>query len=61
MEVEIYVMGFGKVYIFGFVFRVENLNILCYLVEFWMIEFEVVFNDFDVNMDFVEDFIKYVI
>lgn len=42
-NVEIYCIVMFKVYIFGFMFCVENLNMFCYFVEFWMIEFEVVF------------------
>lgn len=50
----------SKVYIFGFIFCVENLNIICYLVEFWMVEFEFVFVILVDNVKLVEDMLKYV-
>lgn len=34
---------------------------ICYFLEFWMIELEVVFFDLDNDMDLVEDFVKYLI
>lgn len=55
------VFFFRNVYIFGFIFRVENFYIGRYVLEFWMIELEIVFVDFEDNMEFVEDMIKYVI
>lgn len=61
LQAEIGVLALGKVYIFGFIFCVENFNIFCYLAEFWMIELEVVFYDIFDNMDLVEDFCKYFI
>lgn len=36
-------MVFGKVFLFGLIFCVEKLKICCYLIEFWMIELEMVF------------------
>lgn len=60
MNGEIYVLVMLKIYIFGFIFCVENLNIFCYLVEFWMVEFEVVFVDLEDIVKFVENMFKYV-
>lgn len=59
-NVEIYCMVMFKVYIFGLMFCVENLNMFCYFVEFWMIEFEVVFVELKDVVQFVEDMLKYV-
>lgn len=36
-------MVYGKVFLFGLIFRVEKLKICRYLIEFWMIEGEMVF------------------
>lgn len=60
MNVEVYVLVFCDVYIFGFIFCVENLNIICYVVEFWMVEFEIVFVELGDVMNFIEDMLKYV-
>lgn len=40
-----YVCVLSNVYMFGLMFRVENLYMMRYLVEFWMIELEIVFVD----------------
>lgn len=54
------VIVLSNVYMFGLIFRVENFNIFWYLVEFWMIEFEMVFCDLEGDMDLVEEFLKYI-
>ena len=61
LEAEAYAMGLGKVYTFGPTFRAENSNTSRHLAEFWMIEPEMAFYDFNANMDLAEDFIKNVI
>jgi asparaginyl-tRNA synthetase len=52
-------MALGQIYTFGPTLE-QKFN-TSYLVEFWMIEPEVAFNDLDDNMDLAEDFIQYVI
>lgn len=57
---EIYVCVLFKIYIFGLIFCVENFNISCYLVEFWMLELEVVFVNLNDIVGLVEVMLKYV-
>lgn len=52
------VIVFSNVYMFGLIFWVENFNIFWYLVEFWMVELEMVFCDLEGDMDLVEEFLK---
>ncbi len=54
-------MAFGKVYVFGPVFRAEKSKTRKHLTEFWMLEPEVAFIDLDQNMDLIEDFLTEVI
>lgn len=59
-NVEVYCLVLSKVYMFGLIFCVENFNIICYLVEFWMIELEIVFVDLVEDVCLVEQFLKYL-
>jgi len=54
-------MAFGKIYVFGPVFRAEKSKTRKHLTEFWMIEPEVAFMDLDQNMDLIEDFLSVVV
>lgn len=54
-------MAMGKVYTFGPTFRAEKSNTPRHLSEFWMIEPEMAFYDLDMNMDLIEEFIRYVV
>ncbi len=54
-------MAFGKIYVFGPVFRAEKSKTRKHLTEFWMLEPEVAFIDLDQNMDLIEDFLSEVI
>ncbi|MBM3328841.1 MAG: asparagine--tRNA ligase [Calditrichaeota bacterium] len=54
-------MAFGKVYVFGPVFRAEKSKTRKHLTEFWMIEPEVAFLDLDQDMDLIEDFLVEVV
>lgn len=60
LNVEVYCLVLSKVYIFGLIFCVENSYIICYLVEFWMIELEIVFVDLVEDVCLVEEFLKYL-
>lgn len=51
----------GKVYCFGPTFRAEKSKTRRHLIEFWMVEPEVAFNDMYDNMDLAEEFVEYVI
>ncbi|MCX7835220.1 MAG: asparagine--tRNA ligase [bacterium] len=49
-------MAFNKVYCFGPAFRAEKSKTRRHLTEFWMVEPEVAFLDFDGVMNLIEDF-----
>ena len=51
----------GKVYCFGPTFRAEKSKTRRHLIEFWMVEPEVAFNDLYDNMELAEQFIEYVV
>lgn len=51
----------GKVYCFGPTFRAEKSKTRRHLIEFWMVEPEVAFNDMYDNMDLAEAFVEYIV
>ncbi len=51
----------GKVYCFGPTFRAEKSKTRRHLIEFWMVEPEVAFNDMYDNMDLSEEFVEYIV
>lgn len=51
----------GKVYCFGPTFRAEKSKTRRHLIEFWMVEPEVAFNDLWDNMELAEQFVEYVV
>lgn len=61
LEGELGALSLGQIYTFGPTFRAENSNTPRHLAEFWMIEPEVAFYDLNDNMEFAEDFLKYLI
>ena len=61
LEGELGALSMGQIYTFGPTFRAENSNTPRHLAEFWMIEPEVAFYDLVDNMEFAEDFLKYLI
>ena len=61
LEGELGALSMGQIYTFGPTFRAENSNTPRHLAEFWMIEPEVAFYDLNDNMEFAEDFLKYLI
>ena len=61
LEGELGALSLSQIYTFGPTFRAENSNTPRHLAEFWMIEPEVAFYDLNDNMDFAEDFLKYLI
>lgn len=58
---EAMAMGFGKVYTFGPTFRAEKSVTPRHLSEFWMIEPEMAFCDLEMDMQLIEEFIKYIV
>ena len=61
LEAEDYALAFGDVYTFGPTFRAELSNTPRHAAEFWMLEPEMAFADYNQAMDVAEDMIKYVI
>lgn len=53
--------AFGKVYCFGPTFRAEKSKTRRHLIEFWMIEPEVAFNDMYDNMELAEQYVEYIV
>ena len=53
--------AFGKVYCFGPTFRAEKSKTRRHLTEFWMVEPEVAFLDFDGLQQLAEEFIEYIV
>jgi len=53
--------AFGKVYCFGPTFRAEKSKTRRHLMEFWMIEPEVAFMEFEELQDFAEEFVEYIV
>ena len=61
LEGEVFAMAFSNIYTFGPTFRAENSNTPRHASEFWMIEPEMAFYDLKDNMNFAEEFVKYLI
>lgn len=53
--------AFGKAYCFGPTFRAEKSKTRRHLIEFWMVEPEVAFNDIYDNMELAEQFVEYIV
>src|SRR6184192_3555483 len=53
--------AFGKVYCFGPTFRAEKSKTRRHLMEFWMVEPEVAFLEFDGLQDLAEEFIESIV
>jgi asparaginyl-tRNA synthetase len=51
--------AFGKVYCFGPTFRAEKSKTRRHLMEFWMVEPEVAFLEFDGLQELAEEFVAY--
>ena len=60
LHVEPFAHSFKRVYTFGPTFRAENSNTSRHLAEFWMIEPEISFINFNELMDNMEHYLKYV-
>ena len=55
------IMGFGKVYDFGPVFRAEKSKTRHHLSELWMMDAEMAFHDQAMNMDVQERMVKRIV
>jgi asparaginyl-tRNA synthetase len=53
--------AFGKVYCFGPTFRAEKSKTRRHLTEFWMVEPEVAFLEFDGLQELAEEFVEYIV
>jgi asparaginyl-tRNA synthetase len=53
--------AFGKVYCFGPTFRAEKSKTRRHLMEFWMVEPEVAFLEFEGLQDLAEEFVEYIV
>ncbi len=54
-------MAFGKVYCFGPAFRAEKSKTRRHLTEFWMVEPEMAYCDWEQNCDVQERFVTYIV
>lgn len=61
LHVEAFNSAFRNTYTFGPTFRAEQSNTTKHAAEFWMLEPEIAFADLNVNMDIIEEMIKYII
>ena len=61
LYLEAAAMSFGKVYCFGPTFRAERSKTRRHLTEFWMVEPEIAFIDFDGLLETAENFVSSII
>ncbi len=61
LEGELFALALGDIYTFGPTFRAENSNTSRHAAEFWMVEPEMAFCDLADDMDYAEDFIKFLV
>ena len=58
---ETFCTAFKNIYTFGPTFRAENSNTPKHAAEYWMMDPEIAFADLEVNMDIIEEMIKYIV
>ncbi|MEM3055540.1 MAG: amino acid--tRNA ligase-related protein, partial [Candidatus Bathyarchaeia archaeon] len=61
LYVEAAIAAFGKVYCFGPTFRAEKSKTPRHLTEFWMVEPEMAFCDFEDNLKLQEEMVTYIV
>ena len=61
LYMEAAAMALGKVFSFGPTFRAEKSKTRRHLIEFWMIEPEMAFYEFEDNLNVQEDYVSYVV
>ncbi|MEM1660669.1 MAG: asparagine--tRNA ligase [Candidatus Bathyarchaeia archaeon] len=61
LYMEAAIAAFGKVYCFGPTFRAEKSKTPRHLTEFWMVEPEMAFCEFEENLKLQEDMVTYIV
>ena len=61
LEAEDYALALSNIYTFGPTFRAEESNTPRHAAEFWMLEPELAFADYNVCMDVAEEMMRYMI
>ncbi|SHJ92328.1 asparaginyl-tRNA synthetase [Anaerobranca californiensis DSM 14826] len=61
LYMEAAAMALGKVYCFGPTFRAEKSKTRRHLIEFWMIEPEMAYVEFEENLQVQEQFVSYIV
>ncbi|MBA9027777.1 asparagine--tRNA ligase [Peribacillus huizhouensis] len=61
LYMEACAMALGKVFSFGPTFRAEKSKTRRHLIEFWMIEPEMAFYDFEDSLKVQEDYVSYIV
>lgn len=61
LYMEAAAMALGKVFSFGPTFRAEKSKTKRHLIEFWMIEPELAFVEFDENLEYQENYVSYIV
>ncbi|SES82127.1 asparagine--tRNA ligase [Anaerobranca gottschalkii] len=61
LYMEAAAMALGKVYCFGPTFRAEKSKTRRHLIEFWMIEPEMAYVEFEENLQIQEQFVSYIV
>lgn len=61
LYMEAAAMALGKVFSFGPTFRAEKSKTRRHLIEFWMIEPEMAFYEFDDNLKVQEEYVSYIV
>jgi asparaginyl-tRNA synthetase len=61
LYMEAAAMALGKVFSFGPTFRAEKSKTRRHLIEFWMIEPEMAFYDFDDSLKVQEEYVSYIV
>lgn len=61
LYMEAAAMAFGKVFSFGPTFRAEKSKTRRHLIEFWMIEPEMAFYQFEDNLKLQEEYVSYIV
>ena len=61
LYLEAAIASLGRVYDFGPIMRAEKSKTRRHLIEFWMMDAEAAFLEFEENLDLQEDLIKYVV
>ncbi|MDA1475285.1 asparagine--tRNA ligase [Bacillus changyiensis] len=61
LYMEAAAMALGKVFSFGPTFRAEKSKTKRHLIEFWMIEPEMAFVEFDENLEIQENYVSFIV